>query len=269
MTAAAPVGFSDLWASYPWPADVPFPEAPLTGRDSEGFDLLLDLIRDRQAPTVVMEVGSEFGGSTRRFLDEADTWVVSVDPWPDSYGSNSFPELKTFLQGPGAMHQMFQTFCWEHRDRLATVREFSPAGPLRVYDAGVPVDLIYIDGDHRYDAVISDLNIADALFPDAVLCGDDWQLKSGHKKYEGMGYPVRRAVESWAAFHDCHVEVAENTWLIDKSRKYNLKRPPARFVATDHVVADIQARLKRIEKAVSQPSAVERAERKTLSLFRR
>src|SRR5690606_38462112 len=109
---------------------------------------------------------------------------------------------------------LFQTFCWDHRDRLALVRELSPTGPKLVHDVGVPVDVVYIDGDHRYDAVIRDLNVADALFPDALLCGDDWSMRSDREKYEGMVLPVRKAVHSWAAFNYVHVETSKNTWMI-------------------------------------------------------
>src|SRR5690606_32165594 len=101
----------------------------------------------------------------------------------DDYGSRSFPELTDYFARKGTTYGLFQTFCWEYRDRLATVRDFSPAGPRFVYDAGVAVHVVYIDGDHRYDAVMRDLTIADALFPEAILCGDDWSMKSDRAKY--------------------------------------------------------------------------------------
>lgn len=268
-TAIPPRGFDELWRSYPWPDKPPFPEAPVVGRHSSGFEILTDAIAARESRTVVMEIGSEFGGSARRFLAVPDTWVVSVDPWPDDYGSRSFPELADYFAREGTMYGLFQTFCWEHRDRLAMVREFSPAGPKLVYDAGVPVDVVYIDGDHRYDAVIRDLTIADALFPDAILCGDDWSMKSNRAKYEGMQLPVRKAVQSWAAFHDVHVETSKNTWMIDKSRPYNLERPPARFVTADALLTDLDRRVKRIERAVLTPSLSQRLERKVRAALKR
>src|SRR5690606_12218117 len=115
---------------------------------------------------------------------------VSVDPWPEEYNPGAFPDLHASFTSGARLFDLFQSFCWEHRDRLAIVREPSPSGPVVVYDAGVQVDVVYIDGDHRYDAVFRDLTIASTLFPDAVLCGDDWGLKSEHTKYEGMWRPV-------------------------------------------------------------------------------
>lgn len=268
-TSAMPDGFATLVGAYPWPASRPFPDAPVRGRNSSGFDLLTETIAARRRPTVVMEIGAEFGGSTRKFAAVPDTWIVSVDPWPDSYGGGSFPELQPYLGGEAAMYQLFQSLCWPHRDRLVAVREPSPAGFKTVYDAGVPVDVIYIDGDHRYDAVIRDLTVADALFPGALLTGDDWKLKSGHVKYEGMQIPVQRAVTSWAAFHDHHVEVRANTWMIDKTRPYNLEQPPARFVDNGSVLAELDRRMRKIEAAVSTPSFAARVERKLRKLAKR
>lgn len=263
-----PDGFDELWRRHPWPDAPPEPDAPVVGRHSSGFEMLLDHIAGRVGTTVVMEIGAEFGGSTRRFLSAPDTWVVSVDPWPTSYGSRSFPELQPWFGRPDAVFHLFQTFCWEARNRLAMVRDISPGGLVTVRDAGVAVDLVYIDGDHRYDAVLRDLAVADALFPDAVLSGDDWSMKSDRAKYEGMVRPVRRAVTSWAAFHDVHVEVSANTWMLDRSRPFNLATPPPRFAEIDDSLRSMERRLGRIERAVTGPSLARRVEGKARSTVR-
>jgi hypothetical protein len=243
-----PAGFEELWSKFPWPDTPPYPDVPVVGRDSAGFALLASALASRVDP-VVMEIGAEFGGSTRKFI-ELGANVVSVDPWPDSYRVSSFPEVQPLLGQERAVYNLFLSFCWSHRDRLATVRAPSPEGPLIVRDAGVPIDLVYIDGDHRYDAALRDLTIADALFPSAILAGDDWLLRSDAKKYEQMGTPVRLAVQSWAAFNDVHVEVSGNTWLLDRERPYNLKPPPRRFSSGGEAWAAVDKRLKRIEHAV-------------------
>ena len=67
-TSVIPAGFASLWERYPWPDRPPFPDVPMVGRNSSGFELLTELIDERPGPTVVMEIGAEFGGSTRRFL---------------------------------------------------------------------------------------------------------------------------------------------------------------------------------------------------------
>lgn len=257
-----PAGFRELWERYPWPDRPPVPDAPRTGRDSSGFTLLQDALRrvSKRHP-VIMEIGAEFGGSTRKFLGFGDTFVVSVDPWPDSYRGGSFPELRPFLGGERGMFELFQTFTFDYRDRLATVREYSPAGPLVVRDAGVEVDLVYIDGDHRYDPVMRDLTIVGALFPSAVITGDDWLFDPSHKKYEGIRLPVQTAVRRYAAVNNIEVETDGDTWLLDPSKPFNLKRPvpsfaaaassPARPASSSSLAEDeIKERLRVIERSV-------------------
>lgn len=269
MSADVPSGFPELWERYPWPDSRPFEGVPTVGRNSSGFDLILDAVRARQEPTVIMEIGAEFGGSTRRFLELPDTWVVSVDPWPDTYGSGSFPELDSYLDRPDAMFDVFRSLCWDLRDRIATVREFSPLGPRVVYDAGVKVDFVYVDGDHRYDAVFRDLTVAKTLFPQAVICGDDWCLKSLHPKYEGMYRPVRRALASWGAFHGLHVESSHNSWMIDPARPYNYNPPPSRFSGAASSFVDVDRAVRRVESKVTTPSRTGHAIRKVRKSIRR
>ncbi|HEY5821729.1 MAG TPA: class I SAM-dependent methyltransferase [Propionibacteriaceae bacterium] len=254
----APAGFDRLWTDYPWPDAPPVPDAPKSGRDSAGFDLLFAKIAELDKPNpVIMEIGAEFGGSTRKFLSLPGTYVVSVDPWPDGYGGGSFPELKPFLGRERGMFELFQTFNFDFRDRLATVREFSPAGPIVVHDAGVEVDLIYVDGDHRYDPVLRDLTIASSLFPNAVITGDDWLLESDHKKYEGIAFPVQTAVKRWAATNHVSVEVHGDTWAVDPSQPFNLDRPVPNFGARSLGMGklteqDLVGRLKAIEQSVQK-----------------
>jgi hypothetical protein len=204
-----------------------------------------------------MEIGAEFGGSTRKFLSFGQTYVVSVDPWPDSYRGGSFPDLAPYLGREGAMYELFQSFNFDYRDRLATVREYSPAGPLVVRDAGVEVDLIYIDGDHRYDPVLRDLTLVGALFPTSVISGDDWLLNPSQRKYEGIRLPVQTAVKRYGAINDIHIEIDGNTWLLDPSRPFNLDRPvpnfgrAARQPAVDSTTqVEIRERLEAIERSV-------------------
>ena len=50
----------------------------------------------------------------------------------------------------------------------------SVAGLEWLKSQGIQPDMIYIDGDHHYDAVVRDLEACSRLFPDAILVGDDF-----------------------------------------------------------------------------------------------
>ncbi|WP_205472033.1 class I SAM-dependent methyltransferase [Nocardioides sp. SYSU D00038] len=220
-----PDAFDDLARAHPWPAEPPHPGVAPVGRPARGFELIARALAASETPApVVLEIGAEFGGSTRRFLGIEGTRVVSVDPWPDWYSYRGWDTLQSFRDQPDAFYELFLTFNFEHRDRLVPIRRPSPEGLIEVHDAGLDVDLVYIDGDHRFDAVIRDLDVCHALFPGAMLTGDDWEFTAGAKKYEGLVHPTRLAVQRWAQFRDHHVEHEANTWLIDPARPFNLEK---------------------------------------------
>jgi hypothetical protein len=197
-----------------WPKQCPFPELEVVGRPGEGLSLALECIEPGDKPFVVLEIGAEFGGSTRKFLSAADNvWVVSIDPWPDRYRT-PWKALEPLLGSPESMLRLFQSFCWPYRERSIPVRGFSPEAVVRLFEQGLRPQLVYIDGDHRYDAAFSDLTICHALFPDAVLCGDDWQFLGGAPKYRAIRFPVRRAVHAFCLHRGYGFSAHEQTWRV-------------------------------------------------------
>jgi Methyltransferase domain len=219
-----PSGWQALQDAHPWPDTPPLPSVPVTGRALNGF-AIIEQARAQidKEHVVVLEIGAELGTSARRFLSEPNTFVASVDPWPDKKTFKGFDNLKSFAHQPDATLKLFQSFNFEFRDRSVAIRETSPRGPVLVASAGVDVDLVFIDGDHRYEAVFADLVICSALWPNAVLCGDDWSYDPKGSKHEGIRRPVQGAVRRWAQFNDFAVRHEANTWLIDQSATYNLE----------------------------------------------
>lgn len=226
-----PPGFAELLRRYPWPSKARYPDIEPVGRRTRGFDLIAETISGRGVEhPVVLEIGAELGGSTRRALQLPNAHVVSIDPWKDGHAFRAWPDLAGFKGVAGAPFDLFTSFNFEYRERLVAVREQSPRGVIVAYKAGLRPDVVYIDGDRRTQAVLRDLAVAAALFPGATLCGSDWtwQPQRNTEKYGGITHPVRAAVLQWAAFRNHHVETRQNTWLIDPSRKFNLRKQAAK-----------------------------------------
>jgi len=213
-----------------WEAEPKFAEIEAKGRQPLGIELLLDLI-DKDKLFIVVEIGSEFGGSTRRFLAHSpEVWVVSIDPWPANYPA-PWDSLKPHLAEDGSMEALFRSFCWEYRDRLIPRRGVSPRGLVELYETGLRPDLIYVDGLHTYDGVYEDLTVCQALFPDSRIGGDDWDFEGIAFKYEGMKFPVRYAVKQFAVHHQHDIVHHENTWLINPQAGVTFEPPPKRFLS--------------------------------------
>ncbi|QAU35536.1 hypothetical protein [Janthinobacterium sp. 17J80-10] len=191
--------------------------------DGGGRDLIEKLIQTIADP-VMIEIGCFLCGSTRRWLNCSPTLkVIGVDPWSDEIiniveGYKSVDWAKPILEKTGNVDQMiadlkthgvYLSACAnisEFSDRFIPVRGRSPEALYDIADCGVIPDIIYVDALKLED----DLRSAHELFPNAILCGDDWTW--GKEK----GYPMRTAVMNFAAQHGFSVEAEKATWIIHK-----------------------------------------------------
>lgn len=149
-----------------WPE--PAPDHPTPGMHIWGWmspEQLDWLIARAGEMDSIAEVGSLHGRSSFALLTACDGPVYCIDPWddPDNYGYPSF------LRSCG------------HFPNLHVVRGLSPQACDQVPD----VDMVFLDGDHDYDAVIADI---DAWLPKArrLLCGHDYD----HADYPGVKQAV-------------------------------------------------------------------------------
>ena len=114
--------------------------------------------------TSVVEVGSMYGRSAYALLSACPGPVFCVDPWFEPH------KYRSFFDSCG------------HFPNLRAVRGTSPHAAARIPD----VDMVFIDGNHEYEAVVADLR---AWLPKArrLICGHDY----GNAEYPG----VKKAVD--------------------------------------------------------------------------
>ncbi len=140
------------------------------------------------APTI-LEVGSWQGRSTRALADHGPGTVYAIDPWDGPYFTDA-----------GDVHpiqtNVYDAFAQHLADHITSGRvvpiraqSFDALRDTAQFSAG-GVDLVFLDGDHRYDAVVDDIAGAIGLLrPGGILAGHDY----GHRDWPG----VRRAVDAW------------------------------------------------------------------------
>jgi hypothetical protein len=196
---------------YPWPAVRPAVPPVDRGWDGGGRDIVTRRLVERSCK-IVLEIGSFLGLSTRTWLSAAPAvTVVCVDPWFDQYEDDSGLRHWPDVVGKNIYH-LFLSSCWEFRERIIPVRGTSPTELQVIADLGVQPDLIYIDGDHAYDAALADIETSHRLFPQALLTGDDWTWD----KHTRTPAAVREAVEDFAAARQWRIEARGNTWALDR-----------------------------------------------------
>ena len=179
------------WRSW---RDNPFPELPDSLQpfyyvlDAGGRHLVTDAIQERNV-SLMVEIGCFLCGSTRRWLESSPRLtVIGIDPWDDNWGNYI---RKKVAAGHGSIRTLADPLAtvrsveeygnyraalrnveaW--RDRFIPVRRRSPEALYYLKRRNVYPEMIYIDAYKEEE----DLQVADELFPGAILCGDDWDWR--------------------------------------------------------------------------------------------
>lgn len=203
---------NQLRIQHPWPSRRPdVPSVPWV-MDYGGRELIRHLI-DRRNIRIIVEIGAFVGGSVRQWLEaSSDVVVVAIDPWPQLKGSNPFYDSHPVgrahasqLREPDGLYHAFLATLWQERERVIPVRGTGQQMLPALFELGLRPDLVFLDADKT----AIELNICDDLFPEAIVCGDDWLWCDGKR------FPSQRPVRECAQRRGRTLKCVSNTWLID------------------------------------------------------
>ena len=186
---------------------------------------LVSLIQEAR-PKRILEIGSWQGFSAIAFLEESkslgieaeitcvDTWLGSIEHWLDKKpGSEWSLAAMNVKNGEPTFIEDFRKNVREagFAGQVTTLRAPSEVGLRYLSKLKKSFDLIFIDGDHSYAAVASDLRLSKKLLAKGgTLSGDDWNWPG-----------VRRAVIRFALSEKLRIEIFGRTWrLQDKSSRH-------------------------------------------------
>lgn len=145
---------------------------------------LLWLATQARSHKFIVEFGSLHGRSTRAMADNNDGKIWAVDPWAGDYyqeDGNTIP-ISTYV-----MPYFIQNLK-DHIDtgHVIPVRQFS-----YYFSSHCIMDMVFIDGDHRYETVVRDIKKADELLrKGGLICGHDY----GHPNWPGVKQAVDELV---------------------------------------------------------------------------
>jgi hypothetical protein len=202
-------GLVELEKRYPWPQEKPNAgEVPIGLVGWMTWDVQAALIHFSiwDEPRIYLELGSWFGLSMRMWLGNTPMGIgIAVDTWE---GSADFKAREDIIPYLPISQQLFFDECWLYRDRLIPLKMRSLEGMQIVYDQGVRPNLIYIDADHTYEAVLADFSLALDLFPGAMIMGDDYLHP------ESSIFGVHRAVNDVARERGIGIMNSGHCWWI-------------------------------------------------------
>lgn len=134
------------------------------------FDYAIRKVYDwRKEPSLYLELGSFCGASalTLAQMTGQDVSIVCIDTWDNRGGPQYDEEF-------GDNFALFKSNLWDYRERVTMIQDDTLSGMRLVAEMGVVPDVVFIDADHAYEAVKNDSMLAKELWPDAQICGDDW-----------------------------------------------------------------------------------------------
>jgi SAM-dependent methyltransferase len=223
-------GLTALRRDNPWPVlpgeGHPPVHLALDANGDGGREIILRQIVERDIRLMV-EVGCFLGGSALHWLEaKPDLTLIGVDPWDGNWadyvqGLLTHPTMQRHVEhlsdaevlriaGLLRSHGNYAVALnnlGAYRDRFYPVRRFSPEALHYLRRRDIPVEMIYIDAfKHRID-----LDTAHALFPDAILCGDDWLWPD-----ETGRFVMQDAVREFAAEHGFEIEDRRQSWVLHR-----------------------------------------------------
>ncbi|MDA1274877.1 MAG: class I SAM-dependent methyltransferase [Verrucomicrobia bacterium] len=149
--------------------------------------LLNEVARNQGERVNVLEIGSWAGGSAITWASAlksvgASGRIFCVDPWKPYVGAENIESRDMRAMNEELQNdEIFRLFLHNvrtlgHDDLVIPIRGKS-AEVLPCLRPG-QFNVVYVDGDHRYDAVLADLTRSSGLvMPGGVLCGDDLELQ--------------------------------------------------------------------------------------------
>jgi len=225
------------WPEFGYGEHAPF-DLSLDGNGRSGREIVIEAIKANDVKLMV-EVGCFLGGSTLQWLRAfPQLTVIGVDPWEGNWAAYIEMVANHPIQSRSVWHlsdQQIEEIVRRLRrhgnfltalnnlrlfkERFIPVRRYTPEALQYLFEREIVPELIYIDADKKAD----DLYVAHKLFPDAILCGDDWLWPDA----DGV-LIMQKHVNEFAAKHGMTVEAKRQTWLLKKPAKSaGEEQPPA------------------------------------------
>lgn len=134
----------------------------------------------------IIEFGSLHGRSTRALADNgfAGSKIWAVDPWTGDYYDEAGSDIRVNTY-------VMPQFCENLKDHIETGRVIPVRNFSYNFSLGHHVDMVFIDGDHRYETVVRDIKKAyELLKPGGLISGHDY----GHPLWPGVKQAVDELV---------------------------------------------------------------------------
>ena len=172
---------------------------------------------DRTGPIAILEIGTWAGASAVSWAKAIETVgcggsVTCVDRWEPYFDAlKETGEVYRDMNEAAESGDVFQLFLHNIRacrvDRMITYHRGASRDVLPKFGPA-SFDLVYIDGDHAYETVRSDIALAKQVIrPGGIICGDDLELQrseldgSEHEGHVAAGVDYAPSTKNLSYYH--------------------------------------------------------------------
>jgi hypothetical protein len=130
------------------------------------------LAKQAQKSKVIIEVGCFLGRSTRALADNTDGVIYAVDPWRGAVYNDD--GTVAFMSNDDDFNQFYcNLYRYVESEKVIICRSLFEEWQGINHPSVFNCDFLFLDGDHRYDSVIRDIELA-LKFNPKVLAGHDY-----------------------------------------------------------------------------------------------
>lgn len=180
------------------------------GAKKYAVDIACQLRQRLGQPKMGAEIGAGAGETTSILLARFRNLILyAIDPWENGEVGNTTIIYHT-KESMVAMHEQFLAAVRWAGNRVVSMAMNSIEASTRIRDGGL--DFVFIDGDHRYNSVKTDLNVWwPKIRIGGVLFGHDYRKDREHR------YGVIRAVDEFCSQNRLAMKlINRNTYQINK-----------------------------------------------------
>lgn len=198
---------------FTWPNEIPNVPKDKHHWFGEGNRTVLNYLIDELNPEFILEMGSWTGaGSTSFILNKApNSHLVCIDHWGSDLNEhvkqNAWDSTPDEISRMKTLWETFLVNTWEHKHHLTPIKKTTVDGLQCLKPLKIPFDLIYIDAHHDYESVLHDIKVSAENWPNATICGDDYNWPDGG---------VARAVNEYAETNNLNVNGSADCWFYTK-----------------------------------------------------
>ena len=161
---------------------------------------LKELIKHLPDDIVMGEIGCFEGDSTRLFLESGKVKsLYCIDAWTSGYDDTDGASRLDL----SVVEKTFNANIMDNFDNVTKCKGWS-YDMVKQFDDGF-FDVLYIDGNHQYDALVNDINL---YLPKIKSTG----IISGHDYYNDSNRRPKDAVDS--VFGNPDMRFVDTSWLV-------------------------------------------------------